>query len=509
MGWLRGFSRRVGERVDRRTKRISALERRVAQLEAEQLVGSSTSSHSHLRLSPSAGAGGAGDEALCKVRLAAEAQAELAEFLASGARLSCHRAGKVPEVSVVVALWNKAHFTLRCLQALLQQQGPSFEIILVDNASTDETSELLARLDGCLILKNTVNEGFLIACNQGAAAARGRALLLLNSDAFVRPNALANALDALDADPSVGAVGGRLILPSGRLQEAGGIVWSDAQTHGYGRGLEPEADEAMFRREVDYCSGAFLMTRLAAWRELGGFDEIYAPGYYEEADYCMRLRQAGYSVVFEPSVAVDHYEFGSEAKAGDAVTVSRRNRKIFRERYAETLRLAHFPASAANLLQARERPKPGRLRRVLLVVDDLRRQSLPQLGPSGIAGLEQLAQSSTLTVFVIHPKEASWGEVRNQVVRDVEVMFCGESDGPTLGLTRLLETREGHYDGVFAVEPSCVSVLRTVEQKIDYALEGIPVVLGRDRSRVSIEADAGTITVRSGLGLHATEFQAG
>jgi GT2 family glycosyltransferase len=396
---------------------------------------------------------------------------------------------------VVVTLWNQAHFTLRCLRALLAQQGPSFEIILVDNASTDETAQLLDRLDGCLILRNSANTGFVTACNQGAAAARGRALLLLNSDAFVRPDALANALATLEADSRIGAVGGRLILPSGRLQEAGSILWSDARTYGYGRGLEAETCEAMFRREVDYCSGAFFMTSTLIWRLMGGFDEAYAPGYYEEADYCMRLRKAGYCVVYEPSVAVDHYEFGSEARDGDAMTVSRRNRKIFRDRHAEPLRLAHFPASAVNLLQARQRPSSGRLRRSLVVIDDLRRQLPPRLGQFGTAGFQHLAQSSTLTVFVIHPRKISWDDLRIYLAPDIEVVFCDESDGPALGLTRLLEEREGHYDRVFAIEPSCVNLLRTLDRKIDYVLEGIPLMLGPKWT-----TEIGKLFVRSGGG---------
>jgi len=212
--------------------------------------------------------------------------------------------------------------------------------VLVDNGSGALTHRLLSRLDGFVVLANPGNEGFLRGCNQGAAAARGRHLLLLNSDAFVHAGAVANARAVLDADRGVGAVGGRLVLPGGRLQEAGCMVWSDGATSGLCRGLPPEAEEASRRREVDYCSGAFLMTPKAAWDRLRGFDEVFAPGYYEESDYCLRLRDLGLRVVFEPSVAADHVQFGSQARRGDAMRLSERNRVTFVSRHAERLRSA-------------------------------------------------------------------------------------------------------------------------------------------------------------------------
>ena len=295
------------------------------------------------------------------------AQMELQEFLTSGERLSFPRS-EAPDVSVVIVLWNQAHLTLRCLRALLTQLDLSIEVVLVDNASTDETGTLLSRIDGAHVVSSTTNDGFLLGCNRGAAVARGRTLLLLNNDAFPRVGALAAALAILDTVPGVGVVGGRLVLPSGRLQEAGSVIWSDASTLGYGRGLAQDAGEAMFRRDVDYCSGAFLLTPVTLWRQLGGFDEAYAPAYYEEADYCMRVRQAGHRVVYEPAAVVDHYEFGSEIKRGEAVSLMLRNRKRLRARRAAELRQHHLPFAETNMLAARERLAPEQRR--LLVIDN-------------------------------------------------------------------------------------------------------------------------------------------
>jgi glycosyltransferase involved in cell wall biosynthesis len=230
-----------------------------------------------------------------KVLLTKIAREDLRTFLGSSRRIAFPSA-ELPELTVIVVLWNQAHHTLRCLRALYKEVdgGPSLEVVVVDNASTDETGQLLSRLDGVRTIRNAENEGFLLARNRAALATRGRALLLLNSDVFVRPGALGAALAGLYRAEDIGAVGGRLILPSGLLQEAGCIVWSDGSTAGYLRNCSPETGDAMFRRDVDYCSGAFLMTRRSLWEKLGGFDEAYAPCYYEEADYCMRLREAGF-----------------------------------------------------------------------------------------------------------------------------------------------------------------------------------------------------------------------
>jgi GT2 family glycosyltransferase len=273
-----------------------------------------------------------------RARLISNARNDLAMFLASDERLSLPAGPATPDVSIVVVVWNQAHFVLKCLRALrAETPRPSSEVILVDNASGAETQSLLSRLDGVRLLRNPANAGFLLACNQGAAIAGGRALLLLNSDAFVRPGAIAAALATLESEVDIGAVGGRLILPDGRLQEAGCDVFADGTTRGSGRGLRPEAPEALVRRDADYCSGAFLMIKTALWRQLGGFDEAYAPGYYEEADFCLRLQEIGFRVVVDPSIAVDHFELGSEVRAGVAARASERNRHVFAARHADAL----------------------------------------------------------------------------------------------------------------------------------------------------------------------------
>jgi len=400
-----------------------------------------------------------------KARFTEEARAELRAFLATSHEL-VSSVPETPDISVVVVLWNQAHLTLCCLQRLLSQRGPSMEIILVDNASSDETTTLLSRLKGPRVLRCNTNEGFVLGCNRGAKAARGRALLLLNSDAFVRPGALAAALATLDSVPDAGAVGGKLVLPTGRLQEAGSIIWSDGSTVGYGRGLDPSASEVMFRREVDYCSGAFLMTPRALWERLNGFDEVYSPAYYEEADYCMRLREAGYRVVYEPAAVVDHYEFGSESKQGDAALASRRNRKIFRERHAETLRSAHLPPAETNILAGRA----CRARKHLLMIDN--EVPFGSLGSGYPRARELLAAAVALgwsaTFFPLHRLEVDWGAAGREIPRDVEIIVGRGASR----LAEFLQDRQGHYDLVIVSRPDNMKLVREALRHRPHLLDG-------------------------------------
>lgn len=269
-------------------------------------------------------------------------------------------------MTVVVALWNRAELTLRALTSICEQREVSLDIVLVDNGSTDETAELLQHVDGPTVLINTTNLGFTLAANQGARAARGELLLFLNSDAVMHSGALRNLMHVLERSDTIGAVGGKLIWPDGRLQEAGAIVWRDGSCEGYGRGGDPAAPECSFERDVDFCSGAMLLTRRDLFLRLGGFDERYKPAYYEDVDYCVRLWREGLRVVYTPHAAATHVEFASSATSGDAVRLQRDRQAVFVSLHGDWLE--QQPTRSEGLLAARSRP---RTRPWALVIDDV------------------------------------------------------------------------------------------------------------------------------------------
>ena len=330
----------------------------------------------------------------------------------------------LPKISVVIVTWNQAQFTLHCLRALqreaLSPATSPFQVILFDNASSDETVNLLDKLDGVHVTRNDSNVGFVTAVNQAAKLAQGDYLLLLNNDAFVRPGALSVVEATFGREVGIGAVGARLVLPSGVIQEAGSVIWSDGSTLGYARGQSIDAAEAMFRREVDYCSAAFLMTPRPVWERLQGFDEAYAPAYYEDVDYCMRLREAGLKVVYEPAAVIDHYENGSEITPGNAAEGCLNNRPYFPRRHADVLRRNHLPYSPDNLVLAREHGSLAKRR--LLVFDNevplaARGSGYPRMR---MLLLEAATAGWSVSFYAIHEPSVDWNLARSEIPWEIE-----------------------------------------------------------------------------------------
>lgn len=216
-----------------------------------------------------------------------------------------------PRVSVIVPVYNHLEATAVCLDSLAKcGDETSFEVVLVDDASTqDATPEVLPKVEGLRYQRNAENGGFITSCNNGAASARGEVLVFLNNDTAVQPGWLDALVDTLDEHPDCGLVGSKLVYPDGRLQEAGGVVFSDASGWNYGRLQDPSHPSYNHLREVDYCSGAAIAISKDLFDELGCFDTHYAPAYYEDTDLAMKVRHlAGKKVLYQPASVVVHFE---------------------------------------------------------------------------------------------------------------------------------------------------------------------------------------------------------
>jgi GT2 family glycosyltransferase/glycosyltransferase involved in cell wall biosynthesis len=406
------------------------------------------------------------DEA-CRV-LTALSLGMLDHFLASGARLT-FPARDQPEVSVLVVLCNRAELTLRCLRALAEIHEPSLDVVIVDNASIDRTADLLDRLDCVTILRNPENLGFLLAVNQAAAVARGRTLLLLNNDAELLPGSLACALATLDSSSQIGAVGGRLISPDGRLQEAGDILWNDGSCLAYGRGDDPRSPLYMFQRDVDYCSGALLLTPRALWTSLGGFDTSFAPAYYEDTDYCTRLWQAGYRVVYQPRAGALHFEFASSSSHRDAIAMQTERRSVFFRKHRAWL-AQQPPPEPTRVLHARSARSEGP--RILVLDDRVPHSHLGGGAPRAcemVATLVRLGWSVTLMPLSF--PEEPWESVYAELPPTVEVLL---EHGPER-LAPLLEERRGFFQAILVSRPHNMQRLQAAQARLREPLE-VPVI---------------------------------
>ena len=275
-------------------------------------------------------------------------------------------AADAPQVSVVIPVYGKSAFTVACLRAIARHvpEAP-FEVIVVDDASPDDTADLLARIEGLHVVTHATNRGFVASCNDGAALARGEFLLFLNNDTQVTPGWLDALLDCHRDTDRCGIVGSRLVYPDGRLQEAGGLVFADGSGHNIGRFEARDDPRFRVRRDVDYVSGASLLIRRDLFDRVGGFADVYAPAYYEDTDLAFAVRAAGYRVRYEPRSMVVHFEgvtAGTDTERG-----IKRHQVLHRERFAarHAVALREQPAPDTSVDAALQRHARGRI----LIID--------------------------------------------------------------------------------------------------------------------------------------------
>ncbi len=233
------------------------------------------------------------------------------------------------------------------------------EIVLADDASTDDTARdwrLFERGPWPIRYhRNADNAGFLRTCNAGAQLANGQYLCFLNNDVEVASGWLDVLLSRIESDPTIGAVGPMFLDETGRILECGGMVHSDGTAQQLGRGATLDDRRFQFMNDVDYISAACLVLGRDLFAKLHGFDERYAPCFYEDADLCLKIAVEGLRVVVDPRVRLLHRE-GSSSGANPAVGLKQYqdiNRDRFFARWRE--RLAQFHPSVEEELPDRIR----------------------------------------------------------------------------------------------------------------------------------------------------------
>ncbi len=323
----------------------------------------------------------------------------LSAFLGGTDRLTFQQAEN-PKLSIIIVTFNRAEQTLACLQALTTQLDSRHEIIIVENASSDQTKHLLAKIDGITLIKNATNRHFLLGTLQGAESAKGEILLFLNNDAQVLPGGISALLESFADHPNLGALGARLIHPTGMLQEVGSHLRSDGSAIGIGVGEHIQGLPFLFQRSVDFCSGAFLATPKALWQELGGFDSLFAPAYYEDADYCLSVRAHGFEVLVEPRIFVIHHEGAIGVNSTEANSLMNINRQKFVDKHADFF--AHHKERSI-LPYTIKAPQQANSKRVLLIDDFFPIQTTGQGAPrSRLISDTLLSNGYTLTCVALN-----------------------------------------------------------------------------------------------------------
>ena len=243
-----------------------------------------------------------------------------------------------PLVSIIIPAYNQFSYTYNCLKSIKNhtEKEIAYEVIIADDRSPD------------LIVK-------------------GKYILFLSNDTQVQENWLQPLVELIEKDDTIGAVGPKLVLKNGKLQEAGGIVWKGASAWSYGKNCHPALPEFNYVKEVDYISGAALMVKRAIWEKLGGFDDFFSPAYYEDIDLCFSIRKLGYKVIYQPASVVVHFEGitnGTNISEGQKQHQAI-NKKRFYAKWKDTLEKEHYP-NGENVFLARDRSFN---KKTILVID--------------------------------------------------------------------------------------------------------------------------------------------
>ena len=282
------------------------------------------------------------------------------------ARPAASRAGGGCDVSVVIVNYRVYDELDACLASL--GGAPGIEVIVVDHESTPgQAGRLRARHPRVTFVMSDANPGFAAGVNAGARLASGRHFLLLNPDTRIQPDAIPSMRDYLDRHPEIGVVGPRIVDSDGTIQQSArafprlltglagrtspltrvwpGNPWSRSQLLARAASSEPVV--------VDWVAGSCLMARSEAFRAVGGFDESFFL-YWEDADFCKRLAEAGWPTAYLPAAAVMHLVGRSSrhARARSIRAFHASAYRYFARHSAGRLRLLSLPAAAA-LLYAR------------------------------------------------------------------------------------------------------------------------------------------------------------
>lgn len=300
------------------------------------------------------------------------ASRELTQFLESNEKIRIGSdLAQEPLITIILVLFNKAELTLQALKSIQQSRYKDVALIAVDNNSSDSTRLLLNRIEGNVtLILNDSNLHFLESVNQALARVETKYVALLNNDAVLEYDTLDESIMCIKRFNDSAIVGGKVLHLDGYIQDAGSIVFEDGSCAGLGRRCTPNDHRYSFEREVDYVSGAYLLTTHKIFSSLGGFDEQFKPAYYEETDLCFRARSSGIPIVYSPDIVVKHLEYGSSSKSDSAVLLMERNQSRFKTIHAEALQKHLHPAlfkedQINSLMHGHLKPGP----RVLFIDD--------------------------------------------------------------------------------------------------------------------------------------------
>lgn len=404
-----------------------------------------------------------------------------------------------PRASVIIPAWRRAGLLRSCLEALAAQRSryPFETVVLLNGATTDVRALVHDTVEGARVVDSRVNLGFGGGCNRAARAAKGDVLVLLNDDAEVQEGWLDALVETADAHPGAGAVGSRIVSHDGLLLEAGGLIWREGVSSHLGRGLPESTNRHRYLRAADYCSASSLLVRRTTWDAVGGFDDQFFPGYYEDVDLCLSIGRLGQDILFEPRSCVRHHESGSlEWDSPYKHFVSTRSQRRFIAKWRTEL--DRFPALpqtddpwARDIVDERALLWSRRRHRRILVVDPEGARVAPVV--EGLVG-----RHTTVSAFVRERPEPD----RFFSDLGVEVLvgdLAGHLSRPTVLYDAVVLLHPGHLATVRAFQPQAAVLYDSADARADVLAlaDGSPIT-GADRVLCHSRFDASLLALVPG-----------
>jgi len=360
-----------------------------------------------------------------------------------------------PRVSVVIPALDDVQLTRRCLAALsLAAPTDLIEVIVPAVASPGHDIQELVGIDGVRVVA-VEHMGFAAAASAGAEAARGEFVFFLNNDSLVLPGCIEALVGAFE-DPTIGAAGAQVLHRSGRLLEAGRVVWRDGTSWSLGEGRNPFGPGYSYRREVDYCSAAALMVRTQMGAKLGYLGREFAPAAYADADLCFSVAARGLRIVCEPAAAVVRGANMIRRRGVDVASVSSGsysmiNEEANRGRFVEkwSRRLTTHPDPPRDRRTANFTGNRGATLPSVLVCDVILPTPDRDSGSHRMDWMLRLLMPITSRLTIIPLKSYAYPEYARPLLEAGVEVVAGEA----MSLRRFLKSRSGMYDIVVLSRP--------------------------------------------------------
>jgi len=377
------------------------------------------------------------------------AKRSLELFLETGEGLNFDSVAE-PEVTIVVASRNPAPFLFRCLEALSLTESVRMEVVVIVESNPIELiTRLLDRLKAVAKVQCLEIASYSSAWNMGADVARGADIIFLKDDVCVRSDTICATLSVLNNEKGVGAVGAMLLDGDGVLIESGSLLNSSGICRSVGRGWNPDDYRVQYRRDVAFCSGAYLGMAKDTFQSIGGFDESYLDEYYEDVDLCLRLNCAGKRIVYDPcSIVTRNLEFRDSWESAAKTMAENRNKLLVNREFE----LASFPSQSDFELDPVHECTRGQ--RVLWIED------APPFAHMGagfprtkemLRALIELGHSVTLLPTFITTSD--FADVYKDTPREVEVALGVGAEG----FEEFWQRRGELYDAVIISRPNNLS----------------------------------------------------